>query len=40
MYVVLYRPVKQKSESPPPTHWKPGQKPWKNKAPERPITTR
>lgn len=23
-----------KSDSPPPTHWKPGQKPWKNKNPE------
>lgn len=23
-----------KSESPPPTHWKPGQKPWKPKGPE------
>ena len=23
--------TRQKSESPPPTHWKPGQKPWKSK---------
>ncbi|XP_021347801.1 serine/arginine repetitive matrix protein 2-like isoform X1 [Mizuhopecten yessoensis] len=33
------RPVRQKSESPPPTHWKPGQKPWKVKPQDRPLTT-
>lgn len=33
------RPVKLKSDSPPPTHWKPGQKPWKSKEPERPVFT-
>ncbi|KAJ8306826.1 hypothetical protein KUTeg_014910 [Tegillarca granosa] len=32
----LMRAVKEKSESPPPTHWKPGQKPWKSK-PTEPI---
>lgn len=31
--------MKLKSDSPPPTHWKPGQKPWKSKEPERPVFT-
>lgn len=34
------RIMKMKSESPPPTHWKKGQKPWKNKPQDRPLTTK
>ncbi|XP_033731856.1 peptidyl-prolyl cis-trans isomerase G-like isoform X2 [Pecten maximus] len=34
------RPVRLKSESPPPTHWKKGQKPWKVKPQDRPLTTK
>ncbi|XP_060081903.1 peptidyl-prolyl cis-trans isomerase G-like [Ylistrum balloti] len=34
------RPVRIKSDSPPPTHWKPGQKPWKVKPQDRPLTTK